>query len=109
MRTNVGNQRVPGRFIRPKRFERTRDLARNRFEQLKTDLLSPVLDDAPSSEVRRQLVLAANEAAAAAWTTPFPLLMLPVLLQEKADEVRQYSARQEQVQVRSAALAANTA
>jgi hypothetical protein len=42
----------------------------------------------------RLLRLAAGEAEALAWSTPFPHLFLPVLLDEKLDAVRRYLARQ---------------
>ena len=45
------------------------------------------------------LRLAAGEAEALAWLTPFPHLFLPVLLEEKIDTVRQYVARQERARV----------
>jgi hypothetical protein len=38
---------------------------------------------------------AANDALALAWTTPYPLLFLPVLLEEKLAAARRYSERQQ--------------
>lgn len=38
--------------------------------------------------------LATKEAEALAWTTPYPLLFLPALIQEKMDWVNRYEARQ---------------
>ena len=110
MNTNNRSNRVPTRFSRKTRFELqprfgTLDLTRNRFEQLKALLLDPVLTQTPNDVLRRQLTLAANEAAAIAWTTPFPLLVLPELLQEKAAEVHRYAEHQEQVQATSEFLA----
>ena len=83
--------------LKPKTVRSTTDTAERAFEQLKARLLHPVLDEATDASVRRQLRLAANEAAAIAWTTPFPLLVLPELLQEKAIEAREYARRQEVV------------
>ena len=40
---------------------------------------------------------AANEAAALAWLTPFPLLVLPALLDEKAEAARRQAERQQTV------------
>ena len=57
----------------------------------------PLLTETTDAVLRRQLRLAANEAAAVAWTTPFPLLVLPVLLEEKSEEAQQYSRRQAEV------------
>ena len=112
MKTNRKCQKVSARFSPETRFELTpwvasltSDLARQQFEQLKARLLGPVLEDVSDSVLRRQLELAANEAAAVAWTSSFPLLALPVLLQEKADEVHQHAVRQEKVLQTSHALA----
>lgn len=44
---------------------------------------------------------ATHEAWALAWTTPYPLLVLPVLLEEKLAAARRYSERQRIVQFRS--------
>ena len=111
MNTKRRYQRVPARFSRKTRFELmprfeslTGDLARQEFEQLKARLLERVLQETSEPGLRKQLVLAANEAAAAAWNTTFPLLTLPVLLREKADEVHQYALRQEQVHQASQAF-----
>ncbi len=103
-------RQVPTRFGRATRFNLTPRFSpvdthvQTRFEQLKTRLLKPVLQETSDAVMRRQLRLAANEAAAVAWTTPYPLLMLPVLLEEKAAEVHQYAAHQEQVQYVSQVL-----
>lgn len=106
MKTNLAKKKVPARFRRETYFEiaprfdslAASDAERGKFEKLKSTLLKPVLDDTLSPALRKQLRLAANEAAAVAWTTPFPLLVLPVLLEEKAEEVQEYVRRQEQVQ-----------
>jgi hypothetical protein len=115
MNANNTNQRVPTRFRPEVRFQlvpRGRTFSGNsvqgQFEQLKARLLRPVLDNAEDIAVRRQLRLAANEAAAVAWTTAFPLLVLPVLLDEKAEEVRRYTRRQELIQEASPLLAETT-
>ncbi len=109
MKTRI--QPVRPRFSRETRFEvrptfapvASQDMQRT-FEQLKARLLKPVLHKTADPDLRRQLSLAANEAAAVAWTTPYPLLVLPMLLQEKAAEVHQYTLRQEQVQWASEGL-----
>ena len=103
MNTTTTRQRVPTRFERETRFTvKPKSVAsgvfttRNVFQELHTRLLQPVLDDADPN-LRRQLRLAANEAAAVAWSTPFPVLVLPVLMEEKTAEAFQYALRQEQV------------
>lgn len=72
-----------------------------RFESLRRELLAPVLDDAKDPELCRRLRLAANEAAALAWTTPYPLLMFPCLFEEKTQAVREQFKRQEQIRASS--------
>jgi hypothetical protein len=102
---NENPKPLPARFDSEVRFEltprletRARDSTLDEFEQLKARLLKPVLSKTPDVGLRRQLRLAANEAAALAWTTPFPLLLLPELIREKTSAVHEYAVRQEQVQ-----------
>ena len=70
------------------------------LERLKAKLLGRLLDaaDAESYAPYRR---AANEAAAVAWTTCFPLLVFPELLAEKAREARARDEHQRAVLVRS--------
>ena len=58
------------------------------LEQFKKQLLQTALETAPSPELYVPLRRAANEAAAAAWMTPFPLLFLPALFEEKITAAR---------------------
>jgi len=102
---------VPTRFygdtrfdVRPQHAPLTIEQVQTRFLRLKSRLLKPVLDHATDPALRRQLRLAANEASAVAWTTPFPLLVLPVLLEEKSADVHRYVVRQREVQDTRAAL-----
>jgi MarR-like DNA-binding transcriptional regulator SgrR of sgrS sRNA len=52
---------------------------------------------------------AANEAAALAWLTPYPLLLLPELLEEKVAAIRRQAARQADILRRSRTLAEEAA
>ena len=54
------------------------------FERLKVKLLAARLAQAPALEFTPPLRRAANDAAALAWATLFPLLVFPVLSEEKA-------------------------
>jgi hypothetical protein len=74
----------------------------NRLERLKNALLFERLGDETryNTYVRR----AANEAAALAWVTPYPLLVFPALFEEKADLALAQAVRQEQVLERSREL-----
>jgi hypothetical protein len=51
-----------------------------------------------------RLCHATNEALALAWTTPYPLLVLPVLLEEKLTAARRYCEHQQIVRFRSLAI-----
>lgn len=108
MNTYPKPRRVPASFERETRFDvrpRFASLARQRaVEGLKVRMLEPWLNDTGSGAIRRRLELAANEAAAIAWTTTFPLLVFPVLFEEKAAEVRHYAARQDAVHLATEAM-----
>src|SRR5580765_4076059 len=68
-----------------------------RFERLKERLLLERLADITAPEENSQLRRAANEAAALAWVTSYPLLFFPVLFDEKALAAVTRAERQEQV------------
>ena len=85
-------RRVPTEFGPETRFEISptppapfRAVQENAFERLKLDLLSERLGTLWRPESLAQVRRAANEAAALAWGTPYPLLVFPVLFAEKAD------------------------
>jgi hypothetical protein len=70
-----------------------RGVAETELDRLKDQLLQPLLEksgDQHAAALRR----AGTEAAALAWTTPFPLLFLPALLAEKVDRAEKHQARQ---------------
>ncbi len=53
------------------------------LERLKERLLAPLLSSVANPALAHQLRWVANESAALAWLTACPLLVLPVLLEEK--------------------------
>ena len=67
------------------------------LDRLRDDLLRPLLEKANDLTLLDSLRRAANEAAAAAWLTPFPLLFLPALLEEKARRASAQVARQKAI------------
>jgi hypothetical protein len=73
----------------PTAYEGTATLA-----HLKNRLLRETLEGAPGEPLGSLLRLTATEAEAQAWLTSFPLLLFPVLFEEKAEQVRRYAARQ---------------
>ncbi len=105
------NQKLPAKFARETRFDlapllRTpfRAVEETEFEKLKSRLLRRVLNNAAQPELSAPLRRAANEAAALAWTTPFPILLFPTLLEEKALRARLQFQKQNQVRLRSEIL-----
>jgi hypothetical protein len=114
MKTNT--KRLTARFARSTRFTVTpvsaaADRARNvkRLDQLKDLLLRQHLATLPEADGRSALRHAANEAASLAWATPFPLLILPTLLEEKVEATARRMRQQEDIRRRSAVLLAEAA
>jgi len=70
-------------------------------EQLKRQLLTQWFNCAKTIEELAMIRRAANEAAAVAWLSPYPLLVLPVLLEEKAQKAMAQAERQRQIRQRS--------
>jgi len=70
------------------------------IELLKQQLLRPVIDSAANTDLVKELVWAANEAAALAWLTVCPILVLPTLLEEKIHGAKRKWEKQEQVRHR---------
>ena len=83
-----GRQPVP----RQKLFRQDRELAR-----LKGRLLRRFTAETNNPVLQERLRQAAVEAESLAWLSPCPLLVLPVLLEEKVREVRLHAMRQGQL------------
>ena len=64
------------------------------LERLKNRLLRELIASALTPDLYAPLRRASNEAAALAWATAFPLLVLPELLREKAEAARHYTRKQ---------------
>ena len=107
---NANYKKVPTRFGPETRFEVKpvppapfRATQETGFERLKSRLLRDVL-----GETRPQLTgyvrRAANEAAALAWVTPYPLLVFPALFEEKVGVALFQAERQKSVRRRSLEL-----
>ncbi len=74
------------------------------LEELKQRLLLETARARSDSATWSCLRRAAEEAASLAWTTPFPLLVLPELFAEKATEACVRSQRQRDIRQRSLGL-----
>ncbi|HUA68372.1 MAG TPA: hypothetical protein VMA13_07465, partial [Candidatus Saccharimonadales bacterium] len=84
-------RRVATQFVPETRFELRpgppapfRATRETEFERLKKRLLTLQLAELPRPELNAPLRRAANEAAALAWVTLYPLLVFPALFEEKA-------------------------
>ena len=74
------------------------------MERLKNRLLARRLAEVVAPEANTYVRRAANEAAALAWVTPYPLLAFPELLDEKVRAALRYAERQTWVRERSAEI-----
>ena len=98
---NTNPRRVPTRFAPPTRFKVKPNATRSgrtalnaEFEGLKNRLIEQHLTAVSDENLAPALRRAAMDAAALAWGTPVPLLVLPELLQEKAVDARRRTVRQ---------------
>jgi hypothetical protein len=83
-----------------------RSLESRRFEVLKRGLVKAQLQADGAGHFERWVRLAADEAAALAWATPYPMLVLPGLLEERVTQARARAQRQWEIQERSRPLIA---
>ncbi|EEF62843.1 hypothetical protein Cflav_PD5478 [Pedosphaera parvula Ellin514] len=106
-------QRVTARFAPDTTFEvKTipfRAAETTELEELKNRLLLQLLNNTSAPEQNTLLRRAANDAAALAWATAYPLLFFPTLLDEKARAALLQWEHQERVRARSLNLVLETA
>lgn len=76
------------------------------LEQLKNRLLLARLEELWEPGLNHVVRRAANEAAALAWITPYPLLFFPTLFEEKVHAGIDFTERQVEVRQRSRQLLA---
>ena len=110
---NTNYKRVPARFERETGFEvrlgppapfRARQEAE--LERLKARLLAEQLAACWVPQLGDRLGQAANDAAALAWVSAYPLLVFPVLFEEKAAAALLQAERQERIRLSSRELLA---
>ena len=77
------------------------------LERFKNLLLRAALNKAEDAELYAPLRRAANEAAGVVWMTPFPLLFLPVVFEEKVALARRQFERAQAVRSRSRKILAS--
>jgi len=78
------------------------------IEQLKQKLMRRILEDTTNTELVRELARAGNEAAALAWFTVCPMLVLPTLLEEKLARALEHWQKQEQLRQRQSSQEPNS-
>jgi hypothetical protein len=110
-RMNARRQKLAANFGPETRFEVRpsppapfRALQENLFERLKSRLVGERLEEAWAPELSSNVRRAAHEAASLAWVTPYPLLVFPVLFEERLGAASQIAERQKQVSQRSREL-----
>ena len=108
---NANYRPVPTLFGPETRFEVRpappapfRALGETELERLKTRLLRNTLDELAPTRATGYVRRAANEAAALAWVTPYPLLVFPVLFEEKVERTLLQAERQDDILQRSPEL-----
>ncbi|MGB7767837.1 MAG: hypothetical protein WBN22_03170 [Verrucomicrobiia bacterium] len=101
---NKNQTRVAAKFVPETRFELQpgppapfRATQETEFERLKKQLLTLHLAELPKPELNAPLRRAANEAAALAWMTLYPLLVFPALFEEKAVVAVRQTERQARI------------
>lgn len=87
--------------VPPATFRATQE---TELERLKNRLLREILNELTGPDANGFVRRAANEAAALAWETRFPLLVFPELFEEKAKAALRQIRRQINVRLRSPAL-----
>jgi len=108
---NANEHSLPARFEAETRFEvavpavPSRGEMERELESLKDRLLEKMLVDAPENTPHEPLRQALAEAATLAWMTSHPLLVLPVLAEEKVEAARLKAGRQARIREKSALFA----
>jgi hypothetical protein len=97
-------RKLPAQFAPETRFEvapvpaaPSRGPVEIELDRLKDGLLQRLLEETEDSRLKPLFRRAATEASALAWTTAYPLLVLPMLLEEKAEAARFYAERQARI------------
>lgn len=108
---NTTKNRVAAKFAPETRFELRpqatapfRASLETEFERLKNRLLADQLETVEQPQLNAPLRRAANEAAALAWVTLYPLLVFPALFEEKTNAALRQAERQARVYAHSREL-----
>ena len=108
------NHKLPTQFGPESRFEVRaappapfRATLESEFERLKNRLLTETLLSLARPDLNASIRRAANEAAALAWVTFYPLLVFPVLFEEKLQHALRHDERQARIYANSPELLAS--
>ena len=108
---NQINHKLPAEFSRETRFEVRpappapfRADVESEFERLKNRLLTETLLATAQPHLNPAIRRAANEAAALAWVTFYPLLVFPALFEEKLRHALKQAERQARIYAHSREL-----
>jgi hypothetical protein len=98
---NTRKKRIPTRFAPETRFDvgatpaaSFRAIVETELERLQARLLRELLNRTENPDLNLMYRHASRETAALAAATGFPLLVLPLLFEEKAEAARHYAERQ---------------
>ena len=101
---NANYKRVPTEFgpetrfgVRPLAAPPFRAMQEAGLERLERRLLTERLGEVLEPKLIGYVRAAAQEAAALAWATSYPVLVFPILFAEKADAALRRAERQEQI------------
>ncbi|MCI0537151.1 MAG: hypothetical protein L0Z50_18190 [Verrucomicrobiales bacterium] len=101
---STNKKRIAARFAPETRFEVTptatapfRAILETEFERLQKRLLKDVLNRTIDPDLNLLFRHASTEAAALAAAAGYPLLLLPLLFEEKVEAARLYSERQARI------------
>lgn len=101
------NRKIPTYFDPDTEFEAPLlegEPLKQTFAGLQDELVNEALGETETLTLHAPLKQAANEAAGLAWTTPYPLLVFPVLFTEKAETARQRQDRARRILAKTADL-----
>ena len=90
--------------VRPTPAAPFRATQETEFERLKNRLLTETLLGTAKPELNAAIRRAANEAAALAWVTFYPLLVFPTLFEEKGRHALRHAERQASIYAKSPEL-----
>ena|SRR2546422_439575 len=90
--------------LRPTGQNQCFDRIEKEFRELRERLTSDALEQVYALGLHEKIEHAANDAAALAWTTSYPLLFWPMLFAEKANAARLQVQKQGLILDRSSAL-----